>query len=216
MPADDGVSSDRIVSDSNLGLEDLLERRLPSAVVRYDAEIVGAGVSEKALAATKEAVAAIGLTTTPSTAPPSVRERLLASAKRAGPFGPFSDRVARLFDLPLSEAQALMDRIADAEAWNAFLIDGLEMIPVLAGPACAGALATLVRIQPGVTFPDHAHRGDETMLVLDGGFVEPGGGEEVWRGDEIFRPDGSDHALVALPGVPCVAAVLIFGYGDFR
>ena len=33
-----------------------------------------------------------------------------------------------------------------------------------------------------------------------------------------IRPsgDGSDHTLVALPGVPCVAAALIFGYADIR
>jgi quercetin dioxygenase-like cupin family protein len=205
------------VSDSDLGLEDLLQRRLPSASLRDDAAFMTAGASAADLAATKDAVAAIGLTAPSAAPPPSVRDRLLASQQRGGRYGIFADRVARLFDLPIAEGEALMKRIEDPSAWNAFLVEGVEMIPVVGGPKCAGAVATLVRIQPGVTFPEHAHRGDETMLVLDGGFVEPGeGGDEVWRGDEVFRPDGSEHALRGLPGIPCVAAVLIYGYGDFR
>ncbi|MBX3213032.1 MAG: cupin domain-containing protein [Labilithrix sp.] len=205
------------MSDSNLGLEDLLQRRLPSAVSRDDASLAESGVADADLAGTKDAVAAVGLATSPAAPPAALRERLLASRERPGRYGIFADRVARLFDLPLADAEALMGRIESPSEWTAFLVDGLEMIPVMAGPSCAGAVATLVRIQPGATFPDHAHRGDETMLVLDGGFREPAvGGEEVWRGDEVFRGDGTEHALVALPGVPCVAAVVIFGHADLR
>jgi putative transcriptional regulator len=205
------------VSDSPLGLEDLLQRRLPSAVARDDDSLAKSGVADTELAAMKETVAAIGLTTAQEAPPAALRERLLASQKRGGRYGIFADRIARLFDLPLADATELMKRIEDPAAWTAFLVEGLEMIPVTPGPDCAGAIATLVRIQPGATFPEHAHRGEETMVVLDGGFREPAeGGEEVWRGDEIFRADGTEHTLVALPGVPCVAAALIFGYADIR
>lgn len=205
------------MSDSPLGLEDLLQRRLPSAVARDDDSLAKTGVADSELAATKDAVAAIGLTATPETPAAALRERLLASHGRAGRYGIFADRVARLFDLPLADAAELMKRVEDPSAWTAFLVEGLEMIPVTAGPKCAGAIATLVRIQPGAAFPEHAHRGDETMLVLDGGFREPAdGGEEVWRGDEIFRGDGTEHTLVAVPGVPCIAAALIFGHADIR
>jgi quercetin dioxygenase-like cupin family protein len=205
------------LSDSNRGLEDLLQRRLPSAIARDDASLARAGVADTELAAVKDTVAAIGLTTSPTAPSKGVRERLLASGLRQGRFGIFADRVARFFDLPIAEAEALMKRIENASEWHPFLIEGVEMIPVVGGPKSASAICTLVRLQPGATFPEHAHRGDETMLVLDGGFREPAdGGEEVWRGDEIFRDDGSEHSLVALPGVPCVAAVIIFGHGDFR
>ena len=205
------------MSDPHLGLEDLLQRRLPSAVARDDASLAKAGVPDADVAVTKDAVAAIGLTTKAEAPPGGLRERVLASHQRQGRYGVFADRIARLFDLPLADAEALMKRIEQPSEWTAFLVEGLEMIPVTAGPKRAGAIATLVRIQPGAKFPEHAHRGDETMLVLDGGFREPAeGGEEVWRGDEIFRDDGTEHALLALPGVPCVAAVLIFGHGDFK
>jgi anti-sigma factor ChrR (cupin superfamily) len=109
-----------------------------------------------------------------------------------------------------------MLRVEQPDAWAPFLIEGLEMIPVTAGPKCAGAIATLVRLQPGVRFPEHNHIGEETMLLLDGGFCETDGGEEAWRGDEMFRGDGTGHAFVALPGVPCIAAAVIFGHADFR
>jgi putative transcriptional regulator len=205
------------VSDESLGLEDLLQRRLPSAVARDDASLARAGVADSELAGVKEAVAALGLTASPVAPSPGVRERLLASRLRQGRFGIFSDRIARMFDLPLPEAESLMRRIESPSEWNPFLIEGVEMIPVSAGPSCAGAIATLVRIQPGKTFPEHTHRGQETMLVLDGGFHEPAdGGEEVWRGDEIFRGEDTGHMLVALPSVPCVAAVVIFGHADFK
>jgi len=205
------------VSDSNLGLEDLLQRRLPSAVTRADGSLASAGIADTDLAGTKDAVAALGLTTAPAAPPADLRARLLASHERGGRYGIFADRIARLFDLSLPDAEALMKRVESASEWNAFLVEGVEMIPVAVGPKCKGAIATLVRLQPGVTFPEHTHRGDETMHVLDGGFREhANGGEEAWRGDELLRADGSDHALMALPGVPCIAAVLIVGRVEFR
>lgn len=199
-------------------LEDLLERRLPSAITRDEASLRAAGVSDEELRATKDAIATLGLSgLAPARPSGDLRARLLASAGRGGRYGRFADRVARLFDLDLATAEDLLARIEDDATWMPFLVDGLELCPVPSGPRCEGALATIVRFQPGTKFPAHVHAGEETMVVLDGGFREDvANGEEVWRGDEIVRGDGSDHALVALPGVPCVAAVIIYGHTDFR
>jgi putative transcriptional regulator len=209
-----------MTAESTQNLEDLLEKRLPSALHRHDKELSSAGVSDGDLAGTKNAIAAIGaIGVSPKSPPSSLRDRILASKKRNTKFGIFADRIARLFDLPMAEAEELMVRIEKPEAWNPFIVEGVEMIPIVAGPKCAGAIATLVRVQPGATFPAHAHRGDETMLLLDGGFLEPEGStfrEEAWRGDEVFRADDTEHALVGLPGTPCIAAVLIFGHADFK
>ena len=38
-------------------------------------------------------------------------------------------------------------------------------------------------------------------------------GEDL--GDEVVRSDDTSHELVALPGVPCVSAVIIYGHADF-
>jgi anti-sigma factor ChrR (cupin superfamily) len=90
------------------------------------------------------------------------------------------------------------------------------MIPVTAVEVLGDAIATFVKEQPRSRFPDHVHRGQETMVVLDGGFVEPESKLEAWRGEETTRDDGTEHALVGLPGVPCIAAVLILGHADFK
>lgn len=183
--------------------------------------MIEAGIASDELAATKDALAAFAIASTTAEVPsPALRDRILASRRRPGKYGIFADRIARLFDLPIARAEELMQRIERADAWTPFFVDGVQMIPVVGGPKCEGAIATLVRIEPGARFPEHAHRGDETMLVLDGGFHETGEGvaapREAWRGDEIVRADGTEHALFGLPGVPCVAAVVIFGHADFR
>ena len=150
-------------------------------------------------------------------AEPSValRERLLATRARPGKYGIFADRIARLFGIAVEDAEKLLTAIEAPAAWKPFLVEGTEIIPVDAGKSLGNAIATFVKVHPGARFPDHVHRGAETMVVLDGGFVEPASKVETWRGEETNREDGTEHALVGLPGVPCIAAVVIFGYADF-
>lgn len=150
-----------------------------------------------------------------ATPSPSLRDRLLASRARPGRYGIFVDRVARLFAISTEAAERLLSELEGSGPWKPFLVEGTEIIPVTPGAALEGAIATFVRVKPGARFPDHVHRGHETMLVLDGGFVEPASRLEAWRGEETAREDGSSHALVGLPGVPCVAAVVIRGHADF-
>jgi anti-sigma factor ChrR (cupin superfamily) len=201
-------------------IEDLLEPRQPSAIGRQESSLAASGISNAELARTRSAIASIGASLSPTAAPPTARDRLLASFARKGKFGIFADRVARLFDLSIADAEALMQKLEDPTAWMPFVVEGVEMIPIQAGPKCTGAIATLVKFRPGSSFPEHLHHGDETMLVLDGGFEEKGANhetrDEVWRGDECFSADGSEHSLVALEGTPCIAAVLIHGHADFK
>lgn len=146
----------------------------------------------------------------------SLRDRLLASRDRGGKYGIFVDRIARLFALPSKEAEQLLTKIESPDEWKPFLVEGTEIIPVKTGEGLRGAIATFVKVMPGARFPDHVHHGVETMLVMDGGFVEPASKIEAWRGEETTREDGTEHALIGLPGVPCIAAVLIIGHADFK
>lgn len=206
------------MSDSTPSLEDLVERRQPSALARHDAALLAAGVSAAEIGAARDALALLAVSDVRSERPAgSLRDRLFASRTRGGKFGIFADRIARLFDLSVEDAASLLARIEEPGSLIPFLGEGLELMQVNAGPRCEGALCTIVRIQPGASFPEHAHKGDETMVVLDGGFHEPAaGGEEVWRGEELYRHDGTEHTIVALPGVPCIAAVVIYGYADLK
>ena len=144
-----------------------------------------------------------------------LRARLLASRTRTGRYGIFVDRIARLFDLGMKEAEELLASLERPETWRPFFVDGTAVVAVKTGPKRASTIATMVKVDPGVEFPKHLHRGVETMLVVDGGFKEPGREGDTWRGEEITRQDGTEHSLVGLPGIPCVAAVLIEGHADF-
>lgn len=157
--------------------------------------------------------AAASETAEPST---SLRDRLLASRTRPGKFGLFVDRIARLFAISTESATTLLTSLENPDTWKPFLVEGTELIAVTTGEGLKDAIATFVKVQPGARFPDHIHRGIETMVVLDGGFVEPASKIEAWRGEETTREEDTEHALVGLPGVPCIAAVLIRGHADFK
>ncbi len=85
------------------------------------------------------------------------------------------------------------------------------MAPRHSGPRLAGAIAAIGWLQPNAGFPAHAHGESETTLVLEGGFAEDGTGEEVWRGDELFKGEGSAHSFRVIGDGPCVSAVLVTG-----
>lgn len=202
--------------------EELLTVQPISALDRRDEALVRGGVAAKELAATKGALAALAAVAAPGPDVPAgagrlaLRERLMASVGRGGKFGIFADRLARMFDLDAEAAVELAKRAEDPAAWMPFFVPGIEMIPVTTGPKVANGTGTLVRIQPGTKFPDHTHRGEETMFVMEGGFREENGPGEAWRGDELIKSDGTEHAIVALPGVPCVAAAIVTGMAEFK
>jgi anti-sigma factor ChrR (cupin superfamily) len=67
-----------------------------------------------------------------------------------------------------------------------------------------------VRVPAGATFPLHRHIGEERVLVLQGGF-EDQDGRVYRRGDEAWKPAGSEHSFVALPGPDLIYLVVLFG-----
>lgn len=66
------------------------------------------------------------------------------------------------------------------------------------GPPEAGSVTSVVRYDPGSSFPSHAHPGGEEILVLDGVFTDEHG---VYpKGTYILNPDGSRHAPASPEG----------------
>jgi hypothetical protein len=197
--------------------ETIFEVCSPSALARKEAELIKGGVPADELAGARAAFAALGLGEAPSTPSRSLRQRVMASAARPGRYGIFADRLARLFDLSIVDAERLAASLEDPAVWQPFIVPGVDLVPVLAGPKYPGSIASVARLTPGSRFPAHVHHGEETMFLLDGGFREDGEhGAEVWRGDELFHGTGSDHAFTALEGVPCIAASIILGSLDFK
>jgi putative transcriptional regulator len=142
-----------------------------------------------------------------SPSPSGLRERLLASYGRAGRYGIFVDRLARMFDLPVEVVEKLIAKLDDASAWKPGPGAGIEWIGVRAGAKYPNAIAAFGKLKPGARFPKHAHKGDETTLVMAGGFRDSSG-VEVERGQELFEATGTEHDFVVLDGEDCIAAVI--------
>jgi putative transcriptional regulator len=196
--------------------EFVLTPHTPNELVRGEAELVKGGVDADEIAKARAVLPPLAASL-PGGAPPSasLRNRLVASMGRGGRFGLFVDRLGRMFDIPIADAEALARQIEDPSAWRPGIIPGMDIISVMPGPKAAGAICGIGRFQPGVTFPHHEHLGEEFNLVLDGGFVEDNG-QEIWRGEELYKPAGSQHDFTALPGVPCIAAAVAHGGIDVK
>lgn len=137
--------------------------------------------------------------------------RLLSRA-RGGRLSYFEEEVARLFDVSLEAARALLERAARGD-FPEQLAPGVHFIPVVGGPRVATAMTTLVRIAPGATFPQHPHLGHEEVRVLEGGYRDSSG-REVWRGEVQEMDKGTEHHFVAFDDVGCLCASVIHTEGD--
>jgi putative transcriptional regulator len=196
--------------------EALLKPVQPSELARRDDALTKSGALARDIADAKAVLSAVALGQSDAPAPAALRDRLLASMKRPGRHGRYADRLARMFDLTIDNAEKLVAKLDDPKAWTPFFVPGVEVLQVEAGPRFPNAIAVIAKIPPGIEFPHHTHRGVETMFVLAGGFREGNGGSsEVWRGDELVSGDGSDHSFVALDGEPCIAASIVEGHADF-
>jgi putative transcriptional regulator len=146
--------------------------------------------------------------------PPVVLARVVAEMESPGRFARFAEKVAAFFDLTREKALAVLESLSDPGAWQPGPAEGIQVLPVEAGPGKAGMLAAFVRVPPGTRFPRHTHRGHEWNLVLEGGFREDSG-HEVWPGEVLEKDESTTHDFVALEGPACIAAALIHGELSF-
>lgn len=72
-----------------------------------------------------------------------------------------------------------------------------------------GRALVLIRMDPGCGYPRHKHRGEEHLLVLQGGYRDERGQHHA--GSFVAYDSGSEHAPVAIdePGAPpCILLAL--------
>lgn len=139
--------------------------------------------------------------------PPHLLAKHLCEAHGPSRFQELVEPLAELFGLPLTQAQVVLGRADVASEWTREA-GGLELLRVLGGGGRASSACLLVRIPFGLAYPLHLHEGDETTLVLQGG-CEDSDGDEAFRGDLVFKPQGSSHSLRVLEGPACIAAVCV-------
>ncbi len=148
--------------------------------------------------------------------PALLRARLLEETSRAPErYAPFTRQLSELYDLPRAEVADLLQRSADARAWQRSGLPGIKKLPVQAGPGSRGAQTYLVKFSAGVHFPEHAHGGHETVLLMAGSYTESTG-RVYGTGDIHLMEPGTAHAFTIAKDEDCVAATLLHGGLNFR
>jgi hypothetical protein len=129
------------------------------------------------------------------------RARLLAGIPAKGRFERFAEATAKLLDLGIEQAKALLDRLDDASLFTDEL-PGISFFWCEGGPAVANAVRGFVRVKAGTAFPDHEHIGDEIVLVLQGSFVDSSRGLRFHAGDSDTMKAGTSHDYFVPEGGP--------------
>lgn len=130
-------------------------------------------------------------------APPSALKAALLQATSGPWWAPFARRAQALLDLDEGATATLFGDIDDGERWMAGPAEGVRLFHIDAGPALAGAITGFVRLAPGARFPHHRHVGHESVLVLEGSFVDAG--QTHADGEEVMMTPSSSHDIVAGP-----------------
>jgi putative transcriptional regulator len=144
--------------------------------------------------------------------PPALRERILAATgePEGAPFAGFARRLGRMFDLEPAQAEKILVDAHGDTAWE--LWGPFSYFHFAPGKSLqSGAEAGIVRLEPGVRFPRHRHRGDEYALVLRGILREDLSGRESLPGDVLHMAEGTRHTVTCTSTGRCVFAVLLHG-----
>jgi putative transcriptional regulator len=173
----------------------------PTERVTVDDHLAGCAACREAATALSDAADAVAV----EFGPANGRGRLDAALAGAKRFEHFFDQVAAHFDISREAAQALLEKVDDDSQWSEGPAPGVRLMAVEAGPARAGLIAALLLLDPGATFPDHAHGAEERVLVLEGGY-RCSTGVEMWRGEVDVRAPGTSHSFTALEGPLCLCA----------
>jgi putative transcriptional regulator len=145
--------------------------------------------------------------------PPSAQARsrlLLAVSAAPLKYAPFFDRLSSFLDLPLDRVQQILTDVNDRARWEAAPLPGVQLMHFAGGPGVAGADVGLVRIEPDYRFPNHRHKGEERLFVLEGGYRDSSG-KNYEAGDVQVMQPNTTHDYTVLPGGLLAALVLYEG-----
>jgi hypothetical protein len=132
---------------------------------------------------------------------PDARARLIAEVPAKGRFEQFAEATAKMLDLGIEQAKALLDRLEDKSIFSDEL-PGISFFWCEGGPAVANAVRGFVRVKAGTAFPNHEHIGDEIVLVLQGTFVDTTRGITFHVGDSDTMKAGTSHEYLVPEGGP--------------
>ncbi len=165
---------------------------------------------DPAVADVTTAITSLSTLLPPVPASSALRAKLLATAQGPARFAPFASRLGQLIDVASDQALAMLARLQQPESWQPSPAPHIRLIHLVGGPAVAGADVGFVRVAAGTVFPNHHHRGDETVLVVQGSFVDSTG-VTAMPGDRITMVAGTHHHVDAGPETDLIYAVVAWG-----
>jgi len=126
---------------------------------------------------------------------PELRAQLMAAVPERGRYERFAAGVAQLLDVALDRARALLDKLDDASLFSEEL-PGIALCWLEGGPGTLNAVRGFVRVAAGTRFPEHAHLGQEKVLVLSGSYYDPARDRTFRPGDLDVMQPGTAHDYV--------------------
>jgi hypothetical protein len=147
-------------------------------------------------------------TLTPVTPPAGLRERMLRAALPEERLARYAGPIAKLLEIDVDAARALIARIDDPSAWFD-LLPGIALLPAPGGPSVTNALRGFVRVRAGVEFPEHEHLGDESVMIMQGYYADGVTGEEFGPGDVPQHAERSQHSFRVLADGPDLLGLVV-------
>lgn len=140
--------------------------------------------------------------------PSNLRAQLVAAHSSSDRIGLFRARLADMFDLSATAVETLLQQLAakPSSPWENLPLSGALALHFQGGPAVGSDECGLVFLEPGTTFPEHAHVGEEVTLVLQGEIREDNGHVSL-PGDVRRCGPNSRHAFTAQGSEPLIFAV---------
>jgi putative transcriptional regulator len=167
------------------------------------------------LTVTGELLGAMALAPAPVLPSAAARERLLSAVAEGGRLHRFAEPVARLLEITVAAARAVLDSLDAPERWKPLALPGSVGVDYLRPPTgqrLEGAAVAFLRIGPGGRFPTHTHLAPEQVLILQGGYIDEVSGLEYGPGQIHAEGQGTSHAYRHVPGPDCLCLGVVEGH----
>ena len=171
-------------------------------------ELIGTSPDRDALDALAVAAASDIETSATDASITTGRARLLAALETTHRFDDLEAQVAALLDIEVPRARSMLLDVDRTSVWEDGPNDQCALFHVEGGEQVRDAVTGFVRVEPGATFPEHQHLGDETVLVLQGAFRDHDG-TLVGAGEVARMPAGSSHAFEVEGDLPLLYLAII-------
>ena len=143
-----------------------------------------------------------------------VKQKLMSTISHDSNLQGFANRLSQLFDITENQIAKILEKTKHAPGFPWCPMDGsrIFLLDIAGGPRVSAADCGLVYMEPGTQFPLHRHLGDELALIL-AGEIQEHAGDIKYAGDQIFRPQDSEHSFSVISREPAIIAIVLYkGY----